>query len=747
MSSSTPTNLGNLFIVANRLPVTLHDDLEHSTKSSGGLVAALDGIDVEGGQTSVHWIGWPGRDIATDRQPEAEQFLHERYNATPVFLSVAEQSDFYEGYSNSSLWPLLHYMPTRFRNESAWWAAYQAVNRKFADAVLARAVESDTVWVHDYQLMLLPQMIKADRPAIRVGFFLHTPFPSYEIFRYLPQRDELVAGLLGADLVGFHTYGYMRHYRSCALRLLGLDAEFASIRHHGRTTHLGVYPIGINAAKFDAQLDSSDHAERREALAANHRGVQIVLSVERMDYTKGILHRLEAIDLFLAQRSQAERDVVRFIFIGVPSREGVAEYQTLRDEVERQVGRINGKYATLHNSPVLFIHGSVEFADLCAMYELADVCMVTPLIDGMNLVAKEYVACQRNCRAVGQAGVLVLSEFAGAAVELHRALIVNPYDQQAVADALRDALAMPQDERCDRMEAMRDRVMRHDARAWAGQFLTDLARHDPVTEPPHPAAEARAILRRTIADRTRRVALFLDYDGTLREIVTDPGAASPTRPILELLDRLAALTNVDTTIVSGRVASDLDRWLGRYPFGLVAEHGATVRRPGVGATWERLADAHDFRWKDQILPLLHNYAESTPGTHIEVKATGLVWHYRRADPEFGQWKAKSLTEELSNLTANLPVHVRHGRKIVEIAASTVNKANAVLHLLAETEARLGHPYDLVLCAGDDLTDESMFQIDRSDLLTIKVGFVDTRATYRVADPAAFRSMLAACLPG
>ena len=740
MPSDSPVKHGKLLNVANRLPITLNEVLSRSTRSSGGLIAALEGLDSGPGVPPMQWIGWPGGEISPEQQPEATQFLQEQYNTTPVFLSATEQHDFYEGFSNSSLWPLLHYMPTRFRHEAAWWKAYQDVNRKFCDAILAQADDGDTVWVHDYQLMLVPQMVKKAKPNLRVGFFLHTPFPSYEIFRFLPQRDELVAGLLGADLVGFHTYGYMRHYRSCALRLLGLEAEFASIRHDGRTTHLGVYPIGINAEKFDAQLDSSEHKERRDALAKNHRDVQIVLSVERMDYTKGILHRLDAIDLFLSQRTQAERDAVRFIFIGVPSREGVAEYQSLREEVERQVGRINGKHATLHNSPVLFIHGSVSFADLCAMYDLADVCMVTPLIDGMNLVAKEYVACQRNCRDEGRSGVLVLSEFAGAAVELHRALVVNPHDRQQVADAVRDALAMPQDERCDRMEAMRERVMGHDARKWAKQFLGDLSSYDIATDIPHPISEAQAALKAAIKNPEKRVALFLDYDGTLREIVTDPNAASPTPQIIELLDRLAQLPNVDTTIVSGRVAPDLDRWLGRYPFGLVAEHGASIRRPRT-TTWERLADSFDFRWKDLIRPLLHDFSESTPGTHVEEKTTGLVWHYRRADPEFGQWKAVLLTEELSNLTANMPVHVRHGRKIVEIAAANVNKANAVLRILAEREAELGNPYDLVLCAGDDLTDESMFTIQRENLLTVKVGFVDTRATYRIADPVAFRGMI------
>ena len=361
------------------------------------------------------------------------------------------------------LMALLHYLPNYLRYEPSWWEQCQHVNDIFAKKVLESVHEHDLVWVHDYQLMLLPALPKIAAPNLRVGFFLHTPFPAYEIFRCHPRRRELVAGMLGADLVGFHTFGYLRHFCDSAQRLLGIEGELTHIRSNAHSTALGVYPIGVNAVKFEDTLNSPEFNRRREQFRVAHKGKRLVVSVERMDYTKGILHRLEAIDNFLAGFEAINE--IRFIFVSVPSREGIEEYQALREEVETRVGRLNGKYATLRNSPIHFVHGSIPFTDLCALYAIADVGIVTPLIDGMNLVAKEFVVCQRE-----NAGVLILSEFAGAAEELFNALLVNPYDARTVAETLSSALALSMEEKRARIDPMRERVMKYDARYWARSF-------------------------------------------------------------------------------------------------------------------------------------------------------------------------------------------------------------------------------------------------------------------------------------
>ena len=715
-----------LINVSNRLPVTVEED--RVTKSSGGLVAALEGLPEE--QYKTKWIGWPGAAFPEEsRRQEIARTLAEEHGCVAVFLSQEEATAFYEGFSNSSIWPLLHYLPNYLRYEPAWWEHYQNVNRTFAEKVLETVHEGDLVWVHDYQLMLLPAMLRAAAPDLRIGFFLHTPFPAYEIFRCHPRRRELVTGMLGANRIGFHAFGYLRHFCSTVQRLLGIETELTHIPSKGHNTALGVYPIGINARKFEQTLDSKEFHQRREEFRLAHEGKRLVVSVERMDYTKGILRRLEAIDNFLGGSDKT--DAIRFVFVSVPSREGIEEYQQLVEEVESRVGQLNGKYATLLNSPIHFIHGSIPFVDLCALYALADIGLVTPLIDGMNLVAKEFIACQRE-----NAGVLILSEFAGAAEELFNALLVNPYDSAAVAGTLTDALALPTEERRNLILPMRERVMRYDARHWARSFIDDLM-SGPISDARTAETDIREACEQVgqVVSAGKRIALFLDYDGTLREIELDPRAATPNAGIETLLHRLGQQPNVDVTVISGRSQEDMEAFLGAYPFRLIAEHGASLRGPGE-KEWERLDRNINYAWKEELLAILRLYEQATPGSTIEEKHSSIVWHYRKADEDFGAWKANQLTEELSALSANNPIKVRHGKKMVEVTAAENNKGAAVARVLEQNDN-----YEVALCAGDDLTDESMFELRSPRLLTIKVGSGPTQARFRVSDPATFREFL------
>jgi trehalose 6-phosphate synthase/phosphatase len=714
----------NLIIVSNRLPVTVAETI---SKSSGGLVAALEGLSSD--QFELKWIGWPGNLVEEERKEEIARLLTEEHGCIPVFLSDEEAAGHYEGFSNSSLWPLLHYMPNYMRYDPAWWELYREVNQRFADKVLELAKPGDLVWVHDYQLMLVPAMLHQAMPELKIGFFLHTPFPSFETFRCHPKRRELIGGMLGADLIGFHTFGYLRHFRSTVLRLLGIESEITRIRMEGgHSAALGVFPIGINAQKFAATLELPEFKQRLAEMRAADADKRIVLSVERMDYTKGILHRIEAIERFL--ETLEDRDAIKFIFVSVPSREGVEQYQELRAEVEARVGRINGTYATLKSSPIRFIHGSVDFVDLCALYAHSDVGLVTPLIDGMNLVAKEYIACQRE-----DAGVLILSEFAGAAGELFNAMIVNPYDAQGVAETLCEALALSPEEKAVRNKPMRERVLRYDARHWARSFINQLsAVRDETGLADGSELEQLAGTLRDAMTAQKRIALFLDYDGTLREIEREPKAARPNDSVRELLDALRDRPNLDVTLISGRTSDDLEAWLGSYSFALVAEHGAALRRAGR-VEWERLDAGVSYAWKEEMLNILRLYEQSTPGSFVEEKRTSIVWHYRNTDPEFGAWKAHQLAVELGAMTANEPVEIRQGRKIIEVSSAKVSKGATVRRLLT------GHRHDLVLFAGDDETDESMFEIEAPHFISIKVGSSPTRAKYRLSDPAAFRQFL------
>ena len=641
-------------------------------------------------------------------------------------MDAQDETDYYDGYSNSSLWPLLHYMTTYCRFDQRWYEAYRRVNQVFARAVLEVAGQDSMIWVHDYHLMLLPAMIKEQNPGLKVGFFLHTPFPSSELFRCHPDRKILLNGLLGADLVGFQTFGYLRHFRSTVLRVLGLESEMGSIAHDHGITALGVYPIGINAPKFEQELRSDTYINYLIEYGRAHQGKRIILSVERLDYTKGIPRRLDAIEAFLAQREKTE-DIV-FIFISVPSREDVAAYQMLIDEVQVRVSQINGKYSTIQNVPLHFIHQSVDFSQLCALYSMADVCLVTPLIDGMNLVAKEYIACQRD-----KSGVLILSEFAGAAQELPNALIVNPYDTEKMVASLNTALDMDLAESKKRLASMKERVMRFDALYWAKSFISDLADQaivDMTAGDTRPLALSHA--RELIS--ARKIILFLDYDGTLAEIKKKPADAYPHEEILNLFALLGKTPGLSVCIISGRKRADMLDWFGKYDFWLVAEHGFFYR-PRTEKVWLAFDDKADLIWMERIIDVFQHYTGMTPGSSVEVKTSSVVWHYRESDPEFGSWKANQLVAELHGMLTNLPVEIHHGKKIVEVCSIQINKGMVMEYLFSKND------YDMGLCAGDDETDESMFRSQLPGLISIKVGEGGTAAQFRSPGPRAFRRFL------
>ncbi|MEZ4443388.1 MAG: bifunctional alpha,alpha-trehalose-phosphate synthase (UDP-forming)/trehalose-phosphatase [Polyangiaceae bacterium] len=718
--------MGKLIVVSNRLPVQI-DPEGRLTRSPGGLASAMSGVVAD----ELAWVGWPGQlPRECERKPEeltAE--LRAELGYEPVFLDDALYEGFYSGYSNATLWPLLHYMTERAKFDPSWFVAYEEANRRFASAVLAIADPGDRVWIHDYQLMLLPGLLRERRPDLRIGFFLHVPFPSHDVFRTLPERERLLRGLLGADTIGFHTFGYLRHFRSALLRVLDQESLPDSALVDGRRVSLGVYPIGHNRQAFDAVTQTTAYQEQLAELASELGGRRMVLSVERLDYTKGIPHKLAAIDQFLASHPERRDDTVFFI-LAVPSRLAVDAYRDLTEEVQLAVGEINGRYSSFSRQPVHFYNRGTSLERLAALYAFAPVALVTPLVDGMNLVAKEYVDCRGAPGA--SPGTLILSETAGAAQELAGALLVNPYDARGVAESIATALERSPEEARAAMAPMRQRVRRHDAATWARSFVADLDREVPVALDPAVPFDDEVLER--IA-RAPSLGLVLDYDGTLRSFVTKPSDAVPEPALLELLEALTRLPRTKVAIVSGRPERFLEQHLGHLDLALIAEHGFRQRYPA-----EAWADANphvDLTWIPIVLPILEQAADLTPGTHVEVKTSALVWHYRRADPEFGVWKAGELVEALTDVVANIPVEVHHGHKIVEVASQQVSKAAALDALVRHWDA------SLVVACGDDRTDESMFQ--RRDIYpfleTIKVGPGSTQAAWRLPSVRAVHELL------
>jgi trehalose 6-phosphate synthase/phosphatase len=718
-----------LLIVSNRLPVTARavDDGVRLTAASGGLATGLRPWHESSGGL---WIGWPG-DVSRftpAQRSELDHRLHERA-IVPVHLSPDQIDRYYHGFSNRVLWPMLHYLIDRVPVDAMGWDAYAEVNEAFADAVAGVYRDGDMIWVHDYQLMLLPGLLRKRVPRARIGFFLHVPFPSSEVFRILPWRSEVLNGLLGADLVGFHTFAYVRHFVSALFHLEGLETDIDRLWVDGREVRIGAFPMGVDAAGFAAVAETPEVVAEAEAIRREAGGRKIVVGVDRLDYTKGILRRLQAVARLLAREPDL-RDRMRYIQVAVPSRGEVESYRTFKREVEKSVGEINATCGTLRSAPVHYIHRSLSQRQLVGLYRAADVMLVTPLRDGMNLVAKEFAASR-----VDEDGVLVLSEFAGAAAELDGAVVVNPYDIEGVAGSIQRALSMPAGERHARMAALRRRVAAHDIHEWADGFLERLASMPGSAGTGAAAGTARSLASVLAeAHRAPRVRLLLDYDGTLVPLVRSPELAAPDPEALELLGGLAALPGMTVDIVSGRMHETLEAWLGHLPVSLWAEHGFWYRA-GPDEAWQSTALIPEDCIR-RIQPILQQFTASTPGSHVETKSASVAWHYRRAEREFGARQAQELRMVLSEALSNQPYEVLDGHKVIEVRLRGVSKALVARRMQPSETAGT-----LVIAIGDDRTDDDLFRALPESCVTVAVGSRPTRAKYRVADHRAVRQIL------
>ena len=721
--------MSKTIIVSNRLPTKVQRTDEGLTfqPSEGGLATGLGSIYRQGDNV---WVGWPGLFV---HDAAEESFITQKLhtdNMAPVFLTDDEIRDYYEGFSNSTLWPTFHYFTEFATYLDEHWAAYVAVNEKFCEAVLAQAGPDDIIWVHDYQLLLLPELLRRARPRATIGFFLHIPFPSYELIRVLPWRTELLRGMLGADLLGFHTFGYMRHFLSAVSQQLGLPNQNGQIETPSHTVRVDAFPMGIDYERYATAAASKEAQAHIAAYREALHDTRVILSIDRLDYTKGIPQRLRAFNQLL-ERYPEWRGQVSLIMVVVPSRDQVAQYADLKVEVDELVGRINAQYRTISWSPVHYFYRSFPLPELAALYAMADVGLVTPLRDGMNLVAKEYVASRLNHR-----GVLILSERAGAARELSDALIINPTDTRALAEALHEALVMPDDEQQRRMRAMQALVKRYTVFAWTKIFMNQLAytkmKQETLATAKLDAAATAALLTDYHAAGQR--LLLLDYDGTLVPFHPDPTRAAPDQELLMLLRALTDNPQNRVVVISGRDRTTLQQWLGHLPLHFIAEHGV----------WLRAADADDWQlfqplrndWKRELRPVLEVYVARTAGSFIEEKDYSLVWHYRRADAELGPVRARELLSHLSFITANTDLQVLEGNKVLEIKNAGINKGTAAVRWLSQYEP------GFMLAIGDDRTDEDTFRALPPEAYTVRVGSAQhSAARFHLSSPTEVRKLL------
>ncbi|MBN2370791.1 MAG: bifunctional alpha,alpha-trehalose-phosphate synthase (UDP-forming)/trehalose-phosphatase [Vicinamibacteria bacterium] len=718
--------MGRLIVVSNRLPMTLRRTRDgwRAERSTGGLATAMMPVMR---RNNGLWVGWPGETppaVDARRQELLDRWARrERLIAVDLAPEVAR--GFYEGFANQTLWPLFHFFPSHVTFDPVSWDSYVAANTRFMQVLLTRIEKDDLIWIHDYHLMLLPQLLRESLPDIRIGFFLHIPFPASEVFRVLPRREELLRGLLGTDCLAFQTHSHLQNLRSSLLRVLGLSSRMDCVQYGGRTIRLEALPIGIAPEEFSGLLDSDPETDRRlKELRQRFAGRRLLLAVDRVDFTKGIPERLRAYRRLL-ERSPDLRGKVVLVQVAVPSRSGVPVYENLRHEVNELIGALNGDFGTPDWTPVVYIRRAISRAELVALYAASDVGWVAPLRDGMNLVSKEYVACQRDGN-----GVLVLSEFAGAAAEMGEALLVNPYDEERTAATIEKALDQPIEERRERMGALRRRVLRNNAFTWADRFLT-LLREAAAGRVTGPVERPQTLpIERAIESfhQARERWIFLDYDGTLVPFAGHPRTAWPTDALIRQIEELSRSERQHVALLSGRSREELSSWFGGVKgLCLVAEHGAALRT--ADGDWESLRPSGPIDWKERVRPVLEHFGDRTPGSVIEEKEFSLVWHYRMSDPEFGEWLANELGSTLEEMLAETELHAVRGKKYVEVKLAWANKAEAALRL-----AEKWPPAEFRLAMGDDGSDEELFDHLGEDAWTVRIGVEPSRARYRLLSP-------------
>ncbi len=709
-----------LVIVAYRLPFSIKqtaDGLE-LFQNSGGLVSAVLSMAERMGQpgdtqkTKIHWVGH-GEPALKD--VDRAVFENENFVAHPVFIDESVHQAFYEGFCNDMIWPLFHYFPSYASFLETNFDAYQQANTRFLEELTAIIEPGDLVWVHDFQLMLLPDMLRQAVPDATIGYFFHIPFPTYEIVKLLPRtwRQALIGGVLGADVVGFHTADYAQYFLQSVAEVMALPVIGQRVVHADRSVVVRDFPIGIDFNKFSAGSQETAVTDTRNRYLDLLRHTRIIFSVDRLDYAKGITYRLQGYERFLTQHTEWHNNVT-FVMTVVPSRDKIGHYQEIKREIEETVGRINGLFGTIGWQPVVYSYASATFTELLALYTACDVALITPIRDGMNLVCKEFVASRQD-----EKGVLILSELAGAAQELTDALIINPTDTQEVASAIEQALNMPVAEQARRLSQMRAHLQNHDVFRWSNDFLTAIdevlaSGTELETDLPIPAFMAAF-------ENAGQRLLLVDFDGTLAPLVDDPAQARPAEALIPVLHRLAE--GNDLVVISGRNRAFLEKTFAGVPVQLVAEHGAFLKKSDED--WQRL-DLSTDDWVEPVRAVMSQFVDRFPGSSIEAKETAIVWHYRQVHTDDIEGQAIELAAQLRNVVSSVPLTVIQGSKVIEVKPALHSKGTVALSILEQGA------YDFIISIGDDTTDEDMFRQLPNWAYTVKVGAGVTNARYRLA---------------
>jgi trehalose 6-phosphate synthase/phosphatase len=698
--STSSTEQRPILVVSNRLPVTAHKGPRgiEIQPSAGGLVSALEPVLQRRGGT---WIGWPGADWDGEKIDAAGA-----YQVRGVALSETEVARYYHGFSNRTIWPLFHCFSGHARFDRQDWRVYEAVNARFADETINAAVDSSLIWIHDYHLMLAPRLVRNTLRRARIAFFLHIPFPPYELFRLLPWNREILRSLLAADLVGFHVETYVRNFLDCVQLSLGanVDRKERVVEYAEHTLQVGAFPIGIDFDLYESLARSAPPAEPADG------DVRTVLGVDRLDYTKGIPERILAFERLLEMYPE-HREKVVFLQLAVPSRSQVSEYRALKRQIDELVGRVNGRFSTAKWSPIRYLYQNMASEKLVALYRDADVALITPVRDGMNLVAKEYVTCQ-----IDNPGVLVLSKLAGAAETMHEAILVNPYDVDGTAQGLHRALIMDEAERRSRMAALRRRERRYNVNNWVTRFLDAMPVQARGTKPPT-GADFHDWLGAFLGDY--HLALFLGYDGVLAPFADQPTEGAVDAPMRRALLGCLRRRHTDVGIVTRRPLDQIRAMVDHSALTYAGNHGLEIVGPDLPHFHH-----HEAALFEERASILARDIGNLNVRRLWTERHGptLTVHYGGVKPH----DQRIVVERIRALIAKAGFQPRNAHMAIEARLPIPwEDGNAILHIVRTRYGAAWSETTRLVYVAADVTNESTFRLLSGLGITFRVGPADT----------------------
>lgn len=723
-------NSGRRIFVSDHLPIKLvqnRNQIDIETQIDGVCVA-IDSV------YSAYESIWFGACSTTDIEltPQQKSSISRRlmndHKMHPIFDSGKEEHARANLFCKRTLWPIFHYFVESSKFNESWWDSYVAMNTHFYKKIKKSINEKDTLWIHGYQLMLLPELIRRDFPDITIGFFFHVPFPSFEVFRLLPWKNELLRGVLGADLVGFHIYEYTRHFQSSVYRILGHDSNMGNIQMGNRIVHIDAISLGINSKQYSMLAKKDEVIRKVETLFKHYNHVPVILSLDRLDYTKGIQNKLKVIDLFFETHSEMAGKVIFQINI-LPPFSKQDDFIELKRDIEKQIYRCNKKYRTKEWQPIHYDYKFLTQEELVSLYNVAEVFLVATFRDGLNLLIKEYLASRDE-----KAGVIVCSEFIGGAQELTEAIIFNPNNHREFINSLLKALTMPEDEKISAFNKMKRRLERNNALDWAVNFMEGLKSIKAKQAELQARLFTHTVKTRLLTDfyNSEKRLIALDYNGTLVPIKKMAQCLPPDKSTLNILKALTEDTKNKIIILSDNEKENLASWFNHLPIDLIASSDLAFRK--AGSDWT-IVESLSAEWKHEVLPIFEKYVNRTPGAYISEKRYSLVWRFERASKEQGNIRSRELMDDLKSYVDKNNLQVNEGERLIEVKNGGIYKGKILQSYFEEEK------WDFVCAVGDDWTNEPMFQHLPDHAYSIRIGITATHAKFNLKDQKGLTDLL------